>query len=155
MRTLSLNRFSVETDSSGESHLGPLVNNPHVLSEIAVLLTTDWAGRPELVVDVVDVPLQVGLQIAAVAALRALEVLHLKDNQCEPDDILRVLLVPDLHVLLVDVMSQVGELSVAVRTGLGLAGALLLHHRLAGHHHGVVIHVIVIVVVVVVVIEKT
>ena len=28
-----------------------------------------------------------------------------------------------LHVLLVDVMSQVGKLSVAMRTGLGLAGA--------------------------------
>ena len=54
------------------------MNNPHVLSEIAVLLTTDGAGRPELVVDVVDVPLQVGLQIAAVATLCALEVFNLR-----------------------------------------------------------------------------
>ena len=46
-----------------------------------------------------------------------------------------------LHVLLVDVMSQVGELSVAVRTGLCLAGALLLH---LGHHHRVVVVVVVV-----------
>ena len=47
-----------------------------------------------------------------------------------------------LHVLLVDVMSQVGELSVAVRAGLRLAGALLLH---LVHHHRVVVVVIVVV----------
>ena len=45
-----------------------------------------------------------------------------------------------LHVLLVDVMSQVGELSVAVGAGLGLARALLLH---LVHHHRVVVVVVV------------
>ena len=35
----------------------------------------------------------------------------------------KALSLSDLHVLLVDVVSQVGELSVTVRTGLGLAGA--------------------------------
>ena len=125
-----------------------------MLSEIAVLLTTDGTWRPELVVDVVDVPLQVGLKVAAVAALRALEVLHLNDNQRDRDseDLVDVLLGSDLHVLLVDVMPQVCELSVAMRTGLGLAGGLLLY--LVSGHHGVVIHVVV-VVVVIIVIEET
>ena len=54
------------------------MDNPHMLSEVAVLLPTDGAGRSELIVDVVDVPLQVGLQIAAVATLCALEVLNLQ-----------------------------------------------------------------------------
>ena len=54
------------------------MHNPDVLSEIAVLLPTDWAGGAELVMDVVDVPLQVRLEIAAVATLCALEVLHLE-----------------------------------------------------------------------------
>ena len=54
------------------------MDNPHMLSEVAVLLPTDGAGRSELVVDVVDVPLQVGLQIAAVATLCALEVFNLQ-----------------------------------------------------------------------------
>ena len=48
-----------------------------MLSEIAVLLTADGTWRPELVVHVVDVSLQVGLEIAAVATFGALEVLHL------------------------------------------------------------------------------
>ena len=48
-----------------------------MLSEVAVLLPTDGAGGSELVVHVVDVPLQVGLQIAAVATLCALEVFNL------------------------------------------------------------------------------
>ena len=61
-----------------ETNLGSLMDNPHMLSEVAVLLPTDGAGRSELVVDVVDVPLQVGLQIAAVATLCALEVLNLQ-----------------------------------------------------------------------------
>ena len=56
-------------------------------------------------------------------------------------------------MLLVDVMPQVCELSVAMRTGLGLAGGLLLY--LVGGHHGVVIHVVVVVVVIVIVIEET
>ena len=43
-------------------------------------------------------------------------------------------------MLLVDVMSQVGELSVAVGAGLGLARALLLH---LVHHHRVVVVVVV------------
>ena len=45
-------------------------------------------------------------------------------------------------MLLVDVMSQVGELSVAVRTGLCLAGALLLH--LVDHHRVVVVVIVVV-----------
>ena len=49
-----------------------------MLPEVAVLLPADGAGRSELVVDVVDVSLQVGLQIAAVATLCALEVFNLK-----------------------------------------------------------------------------
>ena len=51
--------------------------NPHMLSEVAVLLPADGTGRSELVVDVVDVSLQVSLQIAAVATLCALEVFNL------------------------------------------------------------------------------
>ena len=49
-----------------------------MLSEVAVLLPADGAGGSELVVHVVDVPLQVGLQIAAVATLCALEVFNLQ-----------------------------------------------------------------------------
>ena len=60
----------------------------------------------------------------------------------------------DLHVLLVDVVSQVGELSVTVRTGLGLAGAgagaaplphhlHLLRHQAAPHTADVVVVVVV------------
>lgn len=49
-------------------------------------------------------------------------------------------------MLLVDVMSQVCELSVAVGTRLGLAGGLLLSHHLGGHQDGVVVHVVVVVV---------
>ena len=45
-------------------------------------------------------------------------------------------------MLLVDVMSQVGELSVAARTGLCLAGALLLH--LVDHHRVVVVVIVVV-----------
>ena len=61
----------------GWTHLGSLMDNPDMLSEIAVLLTADGTWRPELVVHVVDVSLQVGLEIAAVATFGALEVLHL------------------------------------------------------------------------------
>ena len=64
----------------GWTHLGSLVDNPDMLSEIAVLLTADGTWRPELVVHVVDVSLQVGLEIAAVATFGALEVLHLKQS---------------------------------------------------------------------------
>ena len=45
-------------------------------------------------------------------------------------------------MLLVDVMSEVGELPVAVRTGLRLAGALLLH---LGDHYRVVVVVVIVV----------
>ena len=45
-------------------------------------------------------------------------------------------------MLLVDVMSQVGELSVAVRAGLRLARALLLH--LVDHHRVVVVVIVVV-----------
>ena len=49
-----------------------------MLPEVAVLLPADGTGRSELVVDVVDVSLQVGLQIAAVATLCALKVFNLQ-----------------------------------------------------------------------------
>ena len=52
-------------------------------------------------------------------------------------------------MLLVDMMSEVGKLSVTVGAGLGLAGALLLH--LVHHHRAVVAAAAAIVVVVVVV----
>ena len=45
-------------------------------------------------------------------------------------------------MLLVDMMSEVGKLSVTVGAGLGLTGALLLH---LVHHHRVVVVVIVVV----------
>ena len=53
------------------------MNNTNMLPEVAVFLPTDRAGRAELVVDVVDVALQVGLQVAAVPTLGALKVFHL------------------------------------------------------------------------------
>ena len=42
-------------------YLVPFVNQPYVLSQIAVLLSTDRAGRAVLVVDIGDVPLQISL----------------------------------------------------------------------------------------------
>ena len=68
-------------------------------------------------------------------------------------NVLKVLSLSDLHVLLVDVVSQVGELSVTVRTGLGLAGAgagaaplphhlHLLRHQAAPHTADVVVVVV-------------
>ena len=48
-----------------------------MLPQITVLLATDGTGRPVLVMNIVDVSLQVCLEVAAVATLCALEVLHL------------------------------------------------------------------------------
>ena len=59
------------------SHLGPLVYYPDVLPQVAVLFAADGAGRPELVVHIEDVPLQVRLEVAAVATLAALEIFDL------------------------------------------------------------------------------
>ena len=104
------------------SHLGPLVHNSDVLSKVAILLAADGARAPVLVVDIVNVPLQVGLEVAAVATLSAFEIFnlyHKRNNQIITS--VTYSLLPHLHVLLVDVMSQVCELPVAVGAGLGLA----------------------------------
>ena len=53
------------------------MDNPDMLSQVTVLLATDGAGRPVLVMNIVDVSLKVCLQIATVATLFTLEVLHL------------------------------------------------------------------------------
>ena len=53
------------------------MDNSNMLSQVTVLLATNGTGRPVLVMNIVDVSLQVCLQIAAVATLCALEVLHL------------------------------------------------------------------------------
>lgn len=63
-----------------------------MLSEVAILLSTHRTRRPKLVMHIGDVPLQVSLEIAAVATVGAFKVLH-------------------LHMLLVNVVSKVGELS--------------------------------------------
>ena len=52
-------------------------------------------------------------------------------------------------MLLIDVMPQVGELSVAVGAWLGLAGTLLLWRYLGADKDCVVVHVVVVVIVVV------
>ena len=54
------------------------MNYSDVLSQITVFLATNVAGRPVLVMNIVDVSLQVSLQITTVATLCALEVLHLE-----------------------------------------------------------------------------
>ena len=59
-------------------YLGPLVHNSDVLSKVAVLLAADGTRTPVLVVHIVDVPLQVGLEVAAVATLRTFEIFNLK-----------------------------------------------------------------------------
>ena len=59
------------------SYLGPLVHNSDVLSKVAILLAADWTRAPMLVVDIVDVPLQVCLEVAAVATLRAFKIFNL------------------------------------------------------------------------------
>ena len=95
------------------------MHNSDVLSKVAILLATDGTRAPVLVMDIVNVSLQVSLEIAAVAALSTFEIFNLdhKTNvqyNCHS-------LFHYLHVLLVDVMSQVGKLPVAVGAGLGLA----------------------------------
>ena len=60
------------------SHLCSFMNYSDVLSQITVFLATNIAGRPVLVMNIVDVSLQVSLQITTVATLCALEVLHLE-----------------------------------------------------------------------------
>ena len=59
------------------SHLGPLVHNSDVLSKVAVLFAADWTRAPVLVMDIVNVPLQVCLEVATIATLRAFEVFNL------------------------------------------------------------------------------
>ena len=104
------------------SYLGPLVHNSDVLSKVAVLLAADWTRTPMLVVDIVDVPLQVCLEVAAVATLRTFKIFNLDKNIFfELSQIIICMLTHYLHVLLVDVVPEVGELPVAVWTGLGLA----------------------------------
>jgi len=86
--------------------LVPLMNQPYVLSEIAVLLSTNGTWSPTLIVDICDVPLKICLQITAVATVTALVFLQ-------------------LTMLLVYVVLQVGEFSEAMRT-FGKFIALLL-----------------------------
>ena len=62
------------------SYLGPLVHYSDVLSKVAILLAADWTRAPMLVVDIVNVPLQVCLEVAAVATLRAFEILNLEQK---------------------------------------------------------------------------
>ena len=45
----------------GALRLGSFMDNSDMLSQIAVLLSTDRAGRAVLVVDIGDVPLQISL----------------------------------------------------------------------------------------------
>ena len=63
------------TSDKISSYLGPLVDNSDVLSKVAVLLSADWTRTPMLVMDIVDVPLQVCLEVAAVATRCALVLL--------------------------------------------------------------------------------
>ena len=49
-----------------------------MLSKVAVLFAADWARAPVLVMDVVNVPFQVCLEVATVATLRAFEIFHLE-----------------------------------------------------------------------------
>ena len=79
-----------------------LVHEPDVLPQVAVPLPTHGAGSPLLLVHVGQVPLQVGLQVTAVATLCALVVLHLKGGSLfrNSSDLLGL----HLSVLLVDVM---------------------------------------------------
>ena len=72
----TISAYKEETVST-TTHLCSFMNNANMLPEVAIFLPTDRAGRAELVVDVVDVALQVGLQVAAVPTLGALKVFHL------------------------------------------------------------------------------
>ena len=64
------------------SHLGPLVHNSDVLSKVAILLATDGTRAPVLVMDIVNVSLQVSLEVAAVATLRAFKIFDLEQKKC-------------------------------------------------------------------------
>ena len=72
-----LRQVGVLSFAMGTLGFGSFMDNSDMLSQIAVLLSTHRAGRAVLVVDIGDVPLQISLQIAAVAAVGALEVFHL------------------------------------------------------------------------------
>merc|ERR1719500_2493016 len=82
------------------------MNQPYVLSQIAVLLSTNRTWSATLIVDICDVPLKICLQITAVATVTALVFLQ-------------------LTMLLVYVVLQVGEFSEAMRA-FGKFIALLL-----------------------------
>ena len=77
VRTLSLQYNGHARIQHCLCHLGSLMDNSNMLSQVTVLLATNGTGRPVLVMNIVDVSLQVCLQIAAVATLCALKVLHL------------------------------------------------------------------------------
>ena len=59
------------------AYLCTLVHNSDVLSKVAVLFAADWTRAPVLVMDIVNVPLQVCLEVATIATLRAFEVFNL------------------------------------------------------------------------------
>merc|ERR550532_1613444 len=82
------------------------MDQPYVLSQIAILLSTNGTWSPTLIVDICDVPLKICLQITAVATVTALVFLQ-------------------LTMLLVYVVLEVGEFSEAMRT-FGKFIALLL-----------------------------
>ena len=51
-----------------------------MLSKITVFLPADGTGRPVLVMDIVNVPLQVRLEIAAVSTLSAFKIFNLEQK---------------------------------------------------------------------------
>merc|ERR550517_1903864 len=73
------------------------MNQPYMLSEITVLLSTNRTWRTTLIVDVCDVALKIRLQVTAVATVAALVFLQ-------------------LTMLLVYVVLEVGKFSEAMRT---------------------------------------
>lgn len=54
------------------------MHNSDVLSKVAVLFAADWTRAPVLVMDIVNVPFQVCLEVATVATLRAFEIFNLE-----------------------------------------------------------------------------
>ena len=61
-------------------YFGSLVHNSDMLSKITVFLPADGTGRPVLVMDIVNVPLQVRLEIAAVSTLSAFKIFNLEQK---------------------------------------------------------------------------
>ena len=56
------------------------MHNSDVLSKVAILLATDGTRAPVLVMDIVNVSLQVSLEVAAVATLRAFKIFNLEQK---------------------------------------------------------------------------